>query len=92
MLSFIDVHSSFSAIADYPCIAPLGSWLLAPGRIPPPAVAVALESEADDSDAEEIADYAATLTNLPNMDTLTCKCPIFCAGHITGTLKFVKIS
>jgi hypothetical protein len=87
LLDAFESDSNFAAEA----IQLLGHFL-APGLIPPPAVALALESEADDSDAKEITDYAATLTNLPNMDTLTCRCLFFCAAHITGTLKFVKIS
>jgi hypothetical protein len=86
--ALLDAFEIYGSIAA-PAIQLLGHFL-APGRIPLPAVALVSESEADNSYAEEIADYAATLTNPPNMDKLTGKCPSFCAAHITGTLVFVK--
>ena len=54
---------------------------LAPGRIPPPTLA----TDSDDSDAEEIKEYAATCMRPSGKDTQISKCPILCSAHVTGT-------
>ncbi len=56
---------------------------LAPGRIPPPALA--LDTEAEDGEAEEIEDYAANLRfALP-----IGKYPLFLEKRMLGVLLFV---